>query len=197
MMLGACVLAYRTARRAGASSIVTLLTFAIALPCISVGAMPWRPAMFTLLFVPLLIAWLQCGRATWLIPLLFVLWANLHAGVVAGLAILGTHLIARPFTITRLALVTLLSAAAAFVLLAVAREKGLHRWLTLAVLAMMGFRQVRDVPLFGLAVVAMLPPVVEQFIARWREQSLPPRLRALPVVLPLAAAAVAAVIGVT
>lgn len=83
---------------------------------------------------------------------------------------------------------------ATFALLAVAREKGLHRWLTLAALAAMGFRQVRDVPLFGLAVVAMLPPVAEQFIACWRERSQQPRLRTLPFVFPIAGLTVAAVV---
>ena len=251
MMVGACVLAYRTARRTDASPFVALLTLLLALPAIAVGALPWRPAMFTLLFVPMLIAWLQCGRLTWLIPLLFVLWANLHAGVAAGLVVLGAHLAASllrpianhqsPITITRLGIITFLSAAATllnpygldywkmifvtvggsntditewqpvklfgpeqldfqvlvamtFALLAVAREKGLHRWLTLAVFAAMGFRQVRDVPLFGLAVVALLPPVAERLIARWRERSQPPRLRTLPVVFPVAGLAVAAVV---
>ncbi|MBV8301218.1 MAG: hypothetical protein JOY68_04785 [Candidatus Dormibacteraeota bacterium] len=53
-----------------------------------------RPQVFTFAFV----CWLlfvverhlrRGGRAVWLLPLLFVLWANLHAGFVAGLGLLA------------------------------------------------------------------------------------------------------------
>lgn len=50
-----------------------------------------RPQVVTLLFTALLLATLGWRRAPWLWPPLVALWANLHAGFVFGLGLLGLH----------------------------------------------------------------------------------------------------------
>ncbi len=50
-----------------------------------------RPHVTTLLFTALLLATLDWRRAPWLWPPLVALWANLHAGFVFGLGLLGLH----------------------------------------------------------------------------------------------------------
>lgn len=50
-----------------------------------------RPIAWTVLFLALLLKVLKSrnSRVVWLIPLIFIVWANLHAGFIAGLAILA------------------------------------------------------------------------------------------------------------
>ena len=118
VMIGAFVVAYRAARRDGASALVTLVAVALAIPSFSVGAMPFRPAMFSFLFVAMLLAWLRCGRAWWWIPAFFVLWVNIHPGVPVGLVLLGLWTVGswrEPATAKRLALVTAASATATLI----------------------------------------------------------------------------------
>ncbi|HEY5656953.1 MAG TPA: hypothetical protein VIY27_04115 [Myxococcota bacterium] len=50
-----------------------------------------RPHIVTLLFTALLLATAERRRAPWLWPPLVALWANLHAGFVFGLGLLGLH----------------------------------------------------------------------------------------------------------
>ncbi len=52
-----------------------------------------RPHVATLLFSALLLATLEWRRAPWLWPPLLMLWANLHAGFVFGLGLLGLHVL--------------------------------------------------------------------------------------------------------
>lgn len=220
LMVGALVLAYRTARRDGASALVTLVVVALAIPSFSVGAMPFRQAMFSFLFVIMLLAWLRCGRAWWWIPAFFVLWVNLHAGVLIGLVLLGVWTVGswrEPAVAKRLAVVTAAAAAAtlvnpyharywkmvwetlsdsnkditewqpvawftnnypefqilvllSFAVLLAARERDWRRWLVLALLAVMGARQNRQIPLLALGAVALLPPVVESWVVRLRQR---------------------------
>ncbi|MCX7824828.1 MAG: hypothetical protein N2689_04660 [Verrucomicrobiae bacterium] len=118
LMVGTLALAYRAARLHGASALVTLLVVALAIPSFSVGAMPFRPAMVSFLFVALLLAWLRCGRAWGWMPALFVLWVNLHAGVLIGLVLLGLWTAAswrEPATAKKLAIITTASAAATLI----------------------------------------------------------------------------------
>ncbi len=219
-MFGAVLLACRTARREGAGTLVTLLVTVLAIPVISTGGMPFRPGMMSFVFVALLIAWLQCGRAWWWMPLLFVLWTNLHAGVTAGLLLLGLHTAGSLRDTPRfkqLAALTAVCAAATFInpyhyhywqtvwellgdpnkditewqpvklldgrflefkilvpltfaILLLARERDPRRWLVLAVFALAGFKQVRQLPLFGLAAIALLPAPLERALAPLRER---------------------------
>src|SRR4051794_33179266 len=48
-----------------------------------------RPHLFSLAFLVLLLTLLPARRFHWLYPLLFLLWANLHAGVAFGWVALG------------------------------------------------------------------------------------------------------------
>ena len=244
LMAGTLVLAYGAARRDGASALVTLTAVALALPSFSVGAMPFRPAMFSFLFVALLLAWLRCGRAWWWIPAFFVLWANLHAGVLVGLVLLGVWTVGswrEPAMAKRLVLVTVASAAAtlanpwharywkmvweilgdpnkditewqpvawftnnypefqilvllAFVILVAARERDPRRWLVLALLAGMGARQNRQIPLLAIGVVTLLPPVMERLTARLRQRWPGVETAALQRVAPMAAWTLAALV---
>jgi hypothetical protein len=50
-----------------------------------------RPHIVTLLFTGLLLASLEWRRAPWLWPPVLALWANLHAGFIFGLGLLGLH----------------------------------------------------------------------------------------------------------
>ena len=220
LMIGTLALAYRVARREGASALVTLLMVVLAIPSFSAGGMPFRPAMFSFLFVALLLAWLQCGRAWWWIPAFFLLWTNMHAGVLVGLVLLGLWTAGSwrdPATAKRLALITVTSAVATLInpyhvrywkmvwdilgdpnkditewqpiawftnnhpefqilvfltlaVLLLARERDLRRWLVLALLACMGARQNRQIPLFAIGVAALLPPAVERLADRLRER---------------------------
>lgn len=66
------------------------------LAAIAVQAMVWsiRPSLFSLLFTASTLALLPHRRLHWLYPLLFLLWANTHAGVAFGGVILGMATIA-------------------------------------------------------------------------------------------------------
>jgi hypothetical protein len=50
-----------------------------------------RPHAFSLLFIPLTVFLLVRGRAWWLPPI-FLVWANVHGGVILGLVLLGVGL---------------------------------------------------------------------------------------------------------
>ncbi len=93
--LGALLLTYRTSLTLGASRNAAMLFFVWA------GVMTFRywtvrPQTFTwLLFAAFIAICLEhkSGRANrlWLLPVLTVLWANLHLGVMFGLAVIGVY----------------------------------------------------------------------------------------------------------
>jgi hypothetical protein len=95
--LGLAVLAL-TLRREGADD----LAAALVLLVVVVGALPTlvivRSQLFSLLLFPVLIALLRAeARAPsariWLLPLLFVLWSNLHGAVLVGFAVSAAYLV--------------------------------------------------------------------------------------------------------
>ena len=244
LMIGALLVAYRAARREGASAWVTLLVVACAIPSFAVGAMPFRQGMFSFLFVAMLLAWLRSGRAWWWMPVFFVLWANLHAGVLIGLVLLGVWTVGswrEPATARRLAWVSAACGAAtlvnpyhvnywtmvwetlrdpnkditewqpvawftnnypdfqilvllAFVALLAARERDVRRWLVLALFAVMGTRQNRQIPLLAMGAVALLPPVIEPWVVRLRQRWPRAETPALRRIVPVAALAIAALV---
>ena len=53
-----------------------------------------RPHAFSLLFIPLTVFLVAHGRTAWL-PIVFLVWANCHGGVLLGLVLLATALCAR------------------------------------------------------------------------------------------------------
>ena len=93
--LGALLLTYRTSLSLGASRNAAMVFFVWA------GVMTFRywtvrPQAFTWLFFAAFIAIClehKSGRANrlWLLPMLTILWANLHLGVMFGLAVVGLY----------------------------------------------------------------------------------------------------------
>ena len=77
-----------------------------------------RPHVFTL-FLVMAVVHLSLRRQYWPIPLIFVLWANLHGGVAMGLVVLGGVLVGRLYVMgrdeaRRVAIVLAASTAATF-----------------------------------------------------------------------------------
>ena len=74
-----------------------------------------RPHAFSILFIPLMVLLLVRDRPWW-IPLVFLVWANVHGGVLLGLVLLGVGLAAQtmvePYRWRRSILVLLASALA-------------------------------------------------------------------------------------
>ena len=68
-------------------TMVRLLLWAVALSAVSTAWTP-RPHVFTLFFVSLSARLMVTGRHRWL-PLIFLLWANLHGGFTLGVGLLG------------------------------------------------------------------------------------------------------------
>ena len=69
------------------STMVRLLLWAVALSAVSIAWTP-RPHVFTLFLVSIA-AWLMVtGRHGWL-PVVFLVWANLHGGFTLGVGLLG------------------------------------------------------------------------------------------------------------
>ncbi len=99
---------YRAAGLSGAVALMTVVVLAtwvaeaalcggpehLRMPAMALGVMAFavfwslRPHMFTLLGVPVLLLLLRARRMQPVIPALFLLWANLHGGVVLGGVIL-------------------------------------------------------------------------------------------------------------
>ena len=73
---------------AGAKSRILVLLLAVAALTTYTGI---RPIVWTVLLLALLLKIVMSRniRAIWLIPLIFIVWANLHAGFIAGLAVLA------------------------------------------------------------------------------------------------------------
>lgn len=55
------------------------------------------PLAWTVLLLPVVVRLMRSGRrrSRWSLPLLFAVWANLHAGFIAGLAVVAWHLLPR------------------------------------------------------------------------------------------------------
>lgn len=74
------------------------LAFALMLISLVPACMWWepRPHAFSLLFIPLTIYLVSRDRLAWL-PLIFLVWANSHGGVLLGFVLLGAALTARVY----------------------------------------------------------------------------------------------------
>jgi len=72
------------------------VAFALTLASLVPACMWWepRPHAFSLLFIPATIYLVSRDRLAWL-PLIFVVWANCHGGVLLGFVLLGGALTAR------------------------------------------------------------------------------------------------------
>lgn len=97
-MLGLCI--YRAARNNGANPLVFGLCLPIAFPLAWVGFATLRAQLITLVFMSLQVLIQQSDwreRRSWVIAWMFmyVVWLNMHAGFVVGVAMLGLHVIER------------------------------------------------------------------------------------------------------
>ena len=101
-------LTYATARRRGASTQATILCLAMMIGGLRSGFSPVRAQVFTYVFYTLTLYLLETARIKGerrlllALPLIFLPWANLHAGFVAGLGLislyaLGEFISRRPF----------------------------------------------------------------------------------------------------
>jgi hypothetical protein len=101
LALGTLLLTYRTSLRLGVSRGAALLFFVWA----GVMTVPYwtvRPQVFTWFLLTVFIAVClehKAGRRNllWLLPLLTVVWANLHLGVMFGLAVVGVYAFSQAF----------------------------------------------------------------------------------------------------
>jgi hypothetical protein len=88
------------ARRLGASPVAIFVVTLVTLPSFSLGYVPIRPQAFTFLLFAVTL-WILVAfdrgsrRVLWALPPLFVLWANLHGGFVAGLGVIALFVAAR------------------------------------------------------------------------------------------------------
>jgi hypothetical protein len=91
---------YRVARNYGAHPIMIFICAPILFPLLWVGFATLRAQMFTLLFMLLQMLLLQSdwnGKKRWLVgwTVLYVVWLNMHAGFVVGIAMLFLHVLER------------------------------------------------------------------------------------------------------
>jgi hypothetical protein len=97
VIVGAFALLFRLLRQICGSSAVAYLGM---LAAIAVGA-PFfdiRPQLYTVLgYVVVLALMLPLSRWMWSLPLVFMLWANLHSGIMLGLAVVGLILFLASF----------------------------------------------------------------------------------------------------
>jgi hypothetical protein len=93
--LGTAVLIYNTARIRGASTQASIICLLLISPFFSFAYSPIRAQVFTNLFFVLTFYILEKSRQAnhpcylWRLAPIFLLWANLHGGFVAGLGIIG------------------------------------------------------------------------------------------------------------
>jgi hypothetical protein len=93
---GIALLGVWCARRRGAQWPVIIALAPLAIILGHVGLMTIRAQMFTLVSMAALLLMLDVdrhGKRWWIVPwlLIYVLWLNLHAGFVVGLALCGAH----------------------------------------------------------------------------------------------------------
>ncbi len=91
---------YRVARNGGAHPLLFCICAPILFPLLWVGFATVRAQLFTLLFILLQILLQQSdwqGRRKWVAPwaLLYVIWLNMHAGFVVGVAMMFLHVLER------------------------------------------------------------------------------------------------------
>jgi hypothetical protein len=101
LLVSAIALAtYRVARNHGAHPLIICLCAPILFPLLWVGFATVRAQIFTLLFLMLQMLLQQSdwqGRRSWIIgwAVLYVVWLNMHAGFVVGIAMLFFHVVER------------------------------------------------------------------------------------------------------
>lgn len=91
---------YRVARNNGSHPLLFFVCAPVLFPLFWVGFATLRAQLFTLLFLSLLMLMLQSdwrGRRFWILPwmVLYIVWLNVHAGFVVGVAMLALHVIER------------------------------------------------------------------------------------------------------
>ncbi|MEQ1828964.1 MAG: hypothetical protein ABL921_23580 [Pirellula sp.] len=96
LVIAIAALAYRVARNNGSHPILIFLCAPILFPLLWVGFATLRAQLFTLLFLLLQMLLLQSdwqGKRAWVATwaLLYVVWLNMHAGFVVGVAMLVLH----------------------------------------------------------------------------------------------------------
>lgn len=94
---------YRVARNGGAHPLLFCVCAPILFPLLWVGFATIRAQLFTLLFILLQILLQQSdwqGRRKWIAAwtLLYVVWLNMHAGFVVGVALMFLHVVERWLT---------------------------------------------------------------------------------------------------
>ncbi len=90
MLAAFCALAgWLAYRRSGGHYRGLLAAFAAA--SVAVGFAADRPFLFTFLFLAVTLAILETRRWYWLLPLLFVVWANSHGGFFLGWIVLAVY----------------------------------------------------------------------------------------------------------
>jgi hypothetical protein len=100
LVCGLAAMLYRIARNQGAHPYLVAACAPIAFPFLWVGFANLRAQLFTLVFLAVQVLMLQSdvrGRRTWVLGwfVLYVLWLNMHAGFVVGIALLGLHVTER------------------------------------------------------------------------------------------------------
>lgn len=106
--LATLVLIYLTATCRGAQAVVAAILLVVVAALIKFSYLPVRAQVFTYFFFTLSLYALEKARLSgrwrilWPLPLIFIPWANLHGGFVAGLGLLGLYatgefLARRPF----------------------------------------------------------------------------------------------------
>ncbi len=94
---------YRVARNGGAHPLLICVCAPILFPLLWVGFATLRAQIFTLLFMLLQILMQQSdwqGRKRWIVAwaMLYVVWLNMHAGFVVGVAMMFLHVVERWLT---------------------------------------------------------------------------------------------------
>ncbi len=91
------ILIFIAALRRGGSPVWILLTLILAGDCLALGYSPVRAQLFTYLFFACALLLMDTAVRTrryaplWLLPVMMLLWCNLHGGFVAGLGGIGLY----------------------------------------------------------------------------------------------------------
>jgi hypothetical protein len=104
-----------------------------------------RPHLWTALGLTLLLWLLRCtGRRRWLIPLLFVPWANAHGGWIVGLGVLALYLVGERVDPDRPPVLASVGLLATALLASLVTPYGLDLWRFLAATVRFGRRDVTE-----------------------------------------------------
>ena len=103
LVLAIATALYRVARNSGSHPLLICVCAPILFPLLWVGFATIRAQIFTLLFTLLQILLQQSdwqGRKTWVVAwaVLYVVWLNMHAGFVVGVALMFLHVVERWLT---------------------------------------------------------------------------------------------------